>query len=136
MPRSTIALRSNEDATYRERLDVADTSAAYDANGRRAKKDYATETTADKDRSSPRRESENNAAKLHAKTARSSEGLKCKYLTAWLMLVSGGDFLIDPAKVRQSVHRQPVFVFFALDVHFHQMLEKPLTDAFRLGTVC
>jgi hypothetical protein len=34
------------------------------------------------------------------------------------MLVSGVSFTIEIAKVRQSVHRQAVFVFFALDVDF------------------
>jgi hypothetical protein len=51
-------------------------------------------------------------------------------------LVSGVDFLIKVAKVRQPLHRQAVFVFFALDVHFHQMLGKPFTGTLGLGTVC
>ena len=52
------------------------------------------------------------------------------------MLVSGVNFPMEIAKVRQSVHRQAVFVFFALDIHFHQMPRKSFTGAFRLGTVC
>jgi len=48
------ARRPNENATYRERLDNADTSGAYDANGQRAKEDAATEETTNKDGSSPR----------------------------------------------------------------------------------
>jgi hypothetical protein len=42
-------------------------------------------------------------------------------------LVSGVDFLIKVVKVSQPFHRQAVFVFFAIDVHFHQMHGKPLT---------
>jgi hypothetical protein len=68
------APRPNENATYRERLDNADTSVAYDADGRRAKEDAATEETINKDGSSPRRKSENNA-EFPAKTAGSPEGL-------------------------------------------------------------
>jgi len=58
--RQTNIYRSNDNATPRARLD-ADTRAAYDANCGKGSEDAATETTADKDRSSPRRQSENNA---------------------------------------------------------------------------
>ena len=51
-------------------------------------------------------------------------------------LVSGVDFLIKVVKVSQPFHRQAVFVFFAIDVHFHQMHGKPLTGTLGLGTVC
>jgi hypothetical protein len=50
-------------------------------------------------------------------------------------LVSGVDFLIEIAKVRQSFHRQAVFVFFAIELQFHQMPGKSFTGAPRLGTV-
>ena len=82
------------------------------------------------------RESENNAAALPADAAGCPEELNLRYWAAWVMLVSGVDFPIEIAKVRQSVHRQAVFVFFALDVHFHQMPGKPFTGPLRLGTVC
>jgi len=51
-------------------------------------------------------------------------------------LISGIDFLIKVVKVRQPLHRQAVFVFFALNVHFFQMLGKPFTGTLGLGTVC
>jgi hypothetical protein len=70
------AYRTNENAAYREPLDDADTSAASDADGRRAKEGAATEGTANKDGSSPRRESENNAQELPAEAAGCPEGLK------------------------------------------------------------
>jgi hypothetical protein len=56
------------------RLDHADTSAAFNAGGRKAKEDAATEKTTNKGRSNPRRKSENNAAEFPAKAAGSSEG--------------------------------------------------------------
>ena len=84
----------------------SDASAADDANGRGAKEDVAIETKANKDGSRPRRESENNAAKLPAEAAGRSKGLD----TA---LVSGVIFLIKVVKVRQPFHCQAVFVFFA-----------------------
>jgi hypothetical protein len=67
--------RPNENATYRARLDDADTSAANDANCRKGSEDAATQAGNNKDRSGPSRESENNAAELLAKTAGRSEGL-------------------------------------------------------------
>ena len=67
--KQSSAHRPNENATYRARLDIADTSAAFDACGRRAKEDAATEKTTNKGRSNPRRKSENNAAKLPADAA-------------------------------------------------------------------
>jgi hypothetical protein len=62
------------DATRRARLDSADTSAAFDASGRRTKEDAATEKTANKGGSNPRRKSEDNAAQFPPKAAGSSEG--------------------------------------------------------------
>jgi hypothetical protein len=59
-----------------------------------------------------------------------------KYCTAWVTLVSGVNFAIEIVKVNQSVHRQATFVFFALDVYFHQMPGKPFSGPLRLGTVC
>jgi hypothetical protein len=50
--------------------------------------------------------------------------------------VSRVDFPIEIAQIRQSVHRQAVFVRFALDDHFHQMPGQPFAGAFGLGTVC
>jgi hypothetical protein len=124
--KQTKIYRLNDNATPRTRLD-ADTRAAYDANCGKGSED--AETTADKGGSSPRRQSENNAEKLPAEAARCPKGQN----TA---LVSGVDFLIKVAKVRQALHRQAVFVFFALDVHFQHMLGKPFTGALGLGTVC
>jgi hypothetical protein len=66
--------RPNENATHRARLDNGDTSAAFDASGRRAKEDAATEKTTNKGGSNPRRKSENNAAEFPAKAAGSPEG--------------------------------------------------------------
>jgi hypothetical protein len=65
--------RPHENATYRARLDNADTSIANDASGRQGNEAVATEATTNKDRSSPRRKSENNAAELLAETAGSPE---------------------------------------------------------------
>jgi len=67
--------RPNEDPTDRARLDNAYTSAANDANGRKFDEGATTKAKADKDASSPCRESENNAAQLLADTAGSSEGM-------------------------------------------------------------
>ena len=53
-----------------------------------------------------------------------------------LSLVSGIDFPIEIAKIRQSVHRQAVLVLFAPDIDFHQMPGEPLAGALGLGTVC
>jgi len=111
------------------RLDHADTRAAYDANCRKGSADAATETAAHKDGSSPRRQSENNPEELPAEAARRPKGQNAA-------LVSGIDFLIKVVKVRQPFHRQAMFVFFALDVHFHQMLGKAFTGTLGLGTVC
>jgi hypothetical protein len=80
-------------------------------------------------RSSPSRRGDNNAAKLPAETARRAKGQDAA-------LVSGIDFPIQVVKVREPLHRQAVLVFFALDVHFHQMLEQPFTGTPGLGTVC
>jgi hypothetical protein len=129
-----INYRPNENATYRARLDNADTSAANDANCRKGSEDAATEAGNNKDRSGPCRESENNAAELLAETAGHSEGPTAEKIE--LCLISGVDLLIEIAKVRQSFHRQAVFVFFALQVHFHQMLGQAVSGASRLGTVC
>jgi len=41
--------RPNENGTRREQLDNVDTSAAYDANGRRAKEDAATKKATNQD---------------------------------------------------------------------------------------
>ena len=121
--------RPNDNATPRARLDHADARAAYHANRGTGSEDAAPETTANKDGSSPRRQSENNAKKLVAEAAGRPKGQH----TA---LVSGVDVLMEVVKVRQPLHRQAVFVFFSLDVHFHQMLGKPFTDALGLGTIC
>jgi hypothetical protein len=77
--KQTNAHRPNENATHRAWLDDAYTSATYDANCGKGSEDAAyaaTETTANKDGSSPRRESENNAAELPAEAAGCPEGLK------------------------------------------------------------
>jgi hypothetical protein len=65
--------RPHDNTTYRARLDNADTSIANDASGRQGNEAVATEATTNKDRSSPRRKSENNAAELLAETAGSPE---------------------------------------------------------------
>jgi hypothetical protein len=121
--------RPHENATYRARVYDADAGAAYDASGRKGNEDAATETTANKDGSGPRRESENNAGQLPTEAAGCPKALNAG-------LISGINFLIKVAKVRQSLHRQAVFVFFALNVQFHQMFGKAFTGALRLGTVC
>jgi hypothetical protein len=64
--------RPDENATGRARLDNADTSVANDAGGGKANGAAATEAT-NKDRSGPRRESENHAAEFVAETAGSPE---------------------------------------------------------------
>jgi hypothetical protein len=141
-PKAKQPHRSNKNATHRARLDNADTGAAFDASGRRAKEDAATEKTTNKGRSNPRRKSENNAAEFPAKAAGSPQGLSTtlptiiKTLRESKRLVSGVDLLIELAKERQPVHRQSVFVFIALGGYFHQMPGKPFAGAFRLGTVC
>jgi hypothetical protein len=120
--------RSNDNAAPRARLD-ADTRAAYDANCGKGSEDAAPETTANKDGSSPRRQSENNAEELAAEAAGCPKGQHAA-------LVSGVDVPIEVVKVGQPLHRQAVIVFLALDVHFHQMLGKPFTGTLGLGTVC
>jgi hypothetical protein len=82
-----------------------------------------------KDGSSPRRESENNATGFPAEAAGCPVGLELRYCSNQSTLVSGIDSPIKIAKVRQSVHRQAVFVFFAVDV-FHQMPGKPFAGPF------
>ena len=126
--KQTKIYRPNDNATPRTRLD-ADTRAAYDANCGKGGEDAATETRADKGGSSPRRQSEKNAEELPAEATGCSKGQN----TA---LVSGVDFLIKVAKVRQPLRRQAVLVLFALDIHFRQMLGKPFTGALGLGAVC
>jgi hypothetical protein len=116
--------------------DETDTSAASDANARSAKEDAAAEKTTNKDGSSPHRESENNATGFPAEAAGCPEGLKLRYCSNQSALVSGIEFPIKIAKVRQSMHCQAVFVFFAVDVHFHQMPGKPFAGSLCLGTVC
>jgi hypothetical protein len=118
--------RPNENATRRARLDNDDTN---DGNGRKGEEGATTKARTNKDGSNPRREGENNAAQLLAETARSPEG-NLRQLTA------GVDFPIEIAKVRQPFHRQAVFVLFALNVLFHQILGKPFAGSLRLGTVC
>ena len=56
----------------------------------------------------PSRESKNNAAQLLAETAGRLEGL-----------VPEIDFPIHVLKKCQPVHRQAMFIFFAIDVQFH-----------------
>ena len=67
------------------------------------REDGATEKRTHKDRSSPRRESENNAAELSAEAAGCPQGLKFQYCTARLMSVSGvgldRDFAVDELAV-------------------------------------
>jgi hypothetical protein len=58
-----------------------------------------------------------------------------KCCSASEMLVSGVNFAIEIAKIRQSVHGQAMFVLFAADVHFHQMPRKPVTSPLRFATV-
>jgi hypothetical protein len=100
--------RPNENATHRARLDNADTSAAFDASGRRAKEDAATEKATNKDGSNPRRKSENNAAEFPAKAAGSPQGLSTtlptiiETLRESKRLVSGVQLLIELAKERQA----------------------------------
>ena len=60
---------------------------------------FSSAASANKDGSSPRRESENNAAQLSAEATGCPEGLKFHYWTAQLMLVSGVNFPIEIAKV-------------------------------------
>jgi hypothetical protein len=126
--KQTNIYRPNDNATPRARLD-ADTRAAQDANCGKASEDAATETAANKDRSSPRGQSENKPEELAAEAAGCSKGQHAA-------LVPGVDFPVNVVKVRQPLHRQAVLVFFALDVPFHQMLGKPLARALGLGTVC
>jgi hypothetical protein len=111
--------RPNENATRRARLDNDDTN---DGNGRKGEEGATTKAKTN-------REGENNAAQLLAETARSPEG-NLRQLNA------GVDFPIEIAKVRKAFHRQAVFVLFALNVLFHQMLGKPFAGSLRLGTVC
>jgi hypothetical protein len=65
--------RPNENATDRARLDTVHTSVANDANDRKGNDDAETEAATNKDGSSPRRESANNAAELVTETAGSPE---------------------------------------------------------------
>jgi hypothetical protein len=123
------AHRTDENATYPAPFDNADTD--DDANRGKCNEDTATEATTTKDRSNPRREGEHNAAQFLAETARGPEGTIPDYRE----LASRVDFQIEIAKVRQSFHRQAVFVLFARDVLFHQMLGKPFSGSLRLGTV-
>jgi hypothetical protein len=116
--------RPNEHAAYRARLDNADSSSAYDARSRKGR-EADTKIDNPEDGSCPRRTGEDNAAQFLAETAGRPEGL-----------ASGIDFPIQMLKKRQSVHRQAMFVFFAVDEHFHQMLGKPFTGTLCLGTVC
>jgi hypothetical protein len=127
--KQTKTYRPNEDAAPRARLDNDDTRAANDANCGEISKDAATETTADKGGSRSRRQSKNNAAELPAETTGRPKGQNAA-------LVSGIYFPIQVVKVRQPLHRQAMLVFFAFDVHFHQMLEKPFTGTLGLGTIC
>jgi hypothetical protein len=50
--------------------------------------------------------------------------------------MSGVHCPVELTKVRQSMHRQAVLVFFARDVHFHQVPGEPFTGSLGLGTVC
>jgi len=125
-----------------------------------------TNAKINQDGSHPRREGDNDAARLLAETARSPEGIDWKpdqlerFQAKWkpvrvkktrqlknleprfdsieaeTALVSGVDFPVEIAKVGQSFHRQAVFVLFARDVLFHQMLGKALAGSLGLGTVC
>ena len=58
-----------------------------------------------------------------------------KRCSASEMSVSGVNFAIEIAKIRQYVHGQAMFVLFAADVHFHQMPGKPVTRPLRFATV-
>jgi len=73
----------DENATGRARLDNADTRAANDAGSGKGNGAVATEAT-NKDRSSPRRESENHAAELVAETAGSPEWANPPCRQNWL----------------------------------------------------
>jgi hypothetical protein len=123
----TNAYRPHEHATCWARRDHADTSVADDADGRKGNEGSATEKTTDQDGSGPGGESENNAPGI------ATEAAGCPKHRA---LASGVDLLIKVPKVRQSLHRQAMFVCFALDVHFHQMPGELFTGALGLGTVC
>jgi hypothetical protein len=59
-------------------------------------------------RRSSSREGENNAAQFTAETAGRPEGLAPRV-----------DFPIHILKKCQPVHRQAMFIFFAIDEHFH-----------------
>ena len=65
--------RPNANATYPAHFDHADTD--DDANGRKSCEGVKTKANTNKDGSSPRRESENNAAQFLAETAGSPEGI-------------------------------------------------------------
>jgi hypothetical protein len=157
----THICRPNEHAACRARLDRAYTIAADDADGRRAKEDAVPQKTANENGSGPGCEGTNNAPKFVTEAAAGPEGLtlrrldsvrhsaarNCASVDARLRVdpestakplasVSRVDFPIEIAQVGQSVHRQAVFVRFALDVHFHQMPGQPFTGTPGLGTVC
>ena len=83
--KQTSNYRPNENATYPARLDSADT--ACDANHRRDNPGAATEAAANKDGSSPRRESKNIATELIAEAAGRPKELK--------RLISGVEFPIE-----------------------------------------
>src|SRR5258708_39265938 len=84
----------DENATGRARLDNADTRAANDAGSGKGNGAVATEAT-NKDRSSPRRESENHAAEQVAETAGSTEWANPPCRQNWL--------------VRACTHKRPHF---------------------------
>jgi hypothetical protein len=125
----TNPYRPDENATPRARLDSAHTRDSYDANGGKGSKDVTTETTANEGGSSAR-QSENNAAKLPAEAA------GCPKAQDAAQLDSGIDFPIQIVKVSQPLHRQAVFVSFALEIHICQMPGQPFAGALGLGTVC
>ena len=97
----------DENATDRACVDNADAHVAYAASGRKGQDVDGAQTEIDKGGPSPRRKGENNAAELLAETAGCPQRLAPRI-----------DFPIDTLKKCQSVHRQAMLVFFAIDKHF------------------
>jgi hypothetical protein len=122
----------NIDLKKRFHLDKADPVAADDANDRRKTEETGTKkqsTRTEAVRVAKARIMRRNSLR---KAATSPEAL---IPATGACSVSGIDCPVQVAKVRYSVHRQAVLVFFALDVQFHQMLGEPFTGAPRLETV-
>jgi hypothetical protein len=115
----------DENAADRECCDPRHASPAYDANGRNGDDDGPAKAKINKDGGRPRREGENFATQLVAETTQSPAGL-----------ISGIDFPVQGAKIRQTHHRQAMMVLFALVVLLHQMPGKAFAGSPCLGAVC